>query len=89
MGRYTQSGLSAARQFAASIRRAPDTAASRAWLQLYARRFGLAAALSRQDRLVRRLIAASAASDFAIRSRLGVLAGGNVSLLLQAAAAGN
>jgi len=89
MGRYTQSGLSAARQFAASLRRAPDTAASRAWLQLYARRFGLAAALSRQDRLVRRLIAASAAPDFAIRSRLGVLAGGNVSLLLQAAAAGN
>lgn len=89
MVRYTQSGLLAARQFAASIRRAPETAASRAWLQLYARRFGLAAAVSRRDRLMRRLIAASAAPAFAIRSRLGVLAGGNVSLLLQAAAAGN
>lgn len=87
MKSYTQTGLMAARQFAAALRLQPPSSTARAWLRLFEERFGAAEIKNRRDRLMRRLIDTSLAPPSAIRNRLGILAGGSVALLLQAAAA--
>lgn len=87
LGGYTRGGLAVARQFAARLQAMPQTLPVSSWLQLYHNRFHPGFARNRLDRLARRLIEAGVAPELLIRSRVGVLAGETMSLLLQAAAA--
>ena len=82
---WARGGLIAARQFSATLGGLPPSQASQAWLRLYRGRFDPSDAIDPGDRFVRRLIEASICPGPLLRSRLGVLAGGNVALLLQSA----
>ena len=87
MRSWERSGVVAARQFSAALSGLPPSRASQAWLRLYRGRFDPGGAINAGDRVVRRLLDASICPGPLLRSRLGVLAGGNVALLLQSAAA--
>ena len=86
MDTYVSLGLTAARQFADSLGTLPESVASRTWLRLFDDRFTPSAPCNGTDRLVRHAIKASLAPSFLIRNRLVVLGGGNIAILLQAAA---
>ena len=86
MDTYVSLGLTAARQFADSLGTLPESAASRTWLRLFDDRFTSSAPCNGTDRLVRHAIKASLAPSFLIRNRLAGLGGGNIAILLQAAA---
>lgn len=84
---FARNGLAAACQFAATLRAMPPTLPVSTWLQAFNDRFHPAFARNGLDLLARQLIRASLAPPPVIRNRVAVLAGDNVSLLLQAAAA--
>ena len=83
---YVSLGLTAARQFADSLGTLPESVASRTWLRLFDDRFTPSASCNGTDRLVRHAIKAALSPSFLIRNRLVVLGGGNIAILLQAAA---
>ena len=86
MATYGSLGLTVARQFADALGTLPESVASRTWLRLFDDRFNPSSALNGTDRLVRHAIKGAIAPSFLIRNRIAVLAGGNVAILLQAAA---
>jgi hypothetical protein len=87
LDRYTRDGLTFASEFAERLQSLPQTLPVCTWLQLFRDRFQPDFARSGMDHLMRYLIQAGLAPAAVIRNRVAVLAGQNVSLLLQAAAA--